>query len=70
MTRPKRPLPTLRFVIRDNGKLLFRLIPITTPKGFVIPDLWAVPGCKTRRTDELMALCKKRGWRGSIEGES
>jgi hypothetical protein len=69
MTLPKRPLPSLRFVIYSRtGVLMYRLIPQTTPKGRVIPDLWAIPGERIEHTTELAQLCKRNGWRHRIEG--
>lgn len=69
MTRPKRPLPSLRFVIYSrNGTVLYRLIPQTTPKGFVMKDLWAVPGERIQHTADLIRLCSARGWRYEIKG--
>ena len=69
MTRPKRPLPSLRFVVLQGYKELYRFIPQTTPKGRVLPDLWAIPGADIRHTSELIDLCKRRGWRWRIEGD-
>lgn len=70
MTRPKLPLPGLRFVVLTRtGTELYRLIPQTTPKGRVMQDLWAVPGGRILNTDELKAVCRTSGWRYRIEGE-
>src|SRR5690606_6854178 len=69
MTRPKRPLPSLRFVVLQGYKELYRFIPQTTPKGRVLPDLWAIPGAEIRHTSELIDLCMRRGWRWRIEGD-
>lgn len=71
MTLPKRPLPSLRFIITSRGgTVLFRLIPQTTPKGRVMQDLWAVPGDSIQHTSQLGERCKAQGWRWRIEGAS
>jgi hypothetical protein len=71
MTRAKRPLPTLRFVvIGRDGKVLYRLIPQTTPKGNVLPDLWAMPGERIVNTADLAKRCRRYGWRYRIEGDT
>lgn len=70
MTRPKLPLPSLRFVILTRtGTKLYELIPQTTPKGRVIADHWCLPGAAIKTTDELKAMCRLNGWRHKIEGE-
>lgn len=70
MTRPKLPLPSLRFVIlTSTGTEIYQLIPATTPKGKVIADLWALPGNKMENTLGLKAMCRRNGWRHRIEGE-
>lgn len=69
MTAPKRPLPSLRFVIMLGGGRQYRLIPATTPKGRVMQDLWAVPGDQIMHTNQLKARCKRNGWRYEIHGD-
>ena len=66
MTRPKRPLPSLRFVVLQGYEELYRFIPQTTPKGRVLPDLWVLPGAEIRHTSELIDLCKRRGLCNSV----
>ena len=68
MTDKKRPLPSLRFVIMLGGGQQMRLIPQTTPKGVVIPGLWALPGKDIKTTDWLIGRCKREGWRFEITG--
>lgn len=68
MTDKKRPLPSLRFVIYLPDHRVMRLIPQTTPKGIVIPGLWALPGGRIKTTDWLKACCKREGWRFEITG--
>lgn len=69
MTRPKLPLPSLRFVILTrSGAVLYQLIPETTPKGRVVADRWCLPGGKIKTTDELKAMCRRNGCRHKIEG--
>lgn len=70
MTEPKRPLPSLRFVMHITRGQSVALIPQTTPKGYVVPDIWALPGGKVETTDMLIKRCKKNRWRWEIVGES
>lgn len=67
MTRPKRPLPPLRFVIYAHQTI--RLIPITDRKGRVKRGYWAVPGGRVLTTKELSDMCKRQGYRHAIEGD-
>lgn len=70
MTLPKKPLPSLRFVLLDaKGNTVMKLIPQTTEKGRVIEGRWAVPGQRMMTTYELTELCKKRGWLWRIVGD-
>lgn len=69
MTRPKKPLPSLRFVVLEDGEVLYRLIPHTDRKGRVARDLWALPGGRLSTTDELIAQCRQRGWTWNVEGD-
>lgn len=69
MTRPKLPLPPLRFVILTRtGHEIYRLIPQTTPKGRIVQGMWAVPGGQIKYTDELKAMCRRNGWQHRVEG--
>lgn len=68
MTDPKKPLPSLRFVIYTRLQI-FQLIPQTTPKGRVIPDVWAVPGDRLMHTNELKERCRANNWRWEITGD-
>ena len=70
MTLPKRPLPSLRFVIRVDANTFYSMIPQTTPKGRVLPNLWAVPGERITSTDELIERCKRHGWTWKIIGDA
>ena len=64
MTLAKLPLPLTRFIVMNKRREpLFEIIPATTPKqGRVIEDVWNLPGGDQLHTDELIAMCKKRGW--------
>ncbi len=73
MTTAKRPLPSLRFTIyylRPSmvPQLIMRLIPQTTPRGKVLPNLWALPGGRIENTEQLIERCKAHDWRYQITG--
>lgn len=67
MTDAKRPLPSLRLVIYARPHTI-RLIPQTTPKGRVLPGLWAIPGGGISNTQQVSDRCKLHGWRWEIIG--
>lgn len=67
MTIAKLPLPSLRFVIYAKPHTV-RLIPQTTPRGRVLPGLWALPGGRIENTDMIVERCKQHGWRCEIVG--
>lgn len=67
MTIAKRPLPSLRFVIYARPHTI-RLIPQTTPKGKVLPGLWAIPGGGIENTEDVIARCAAKCWRFEIIG--
>lgn len=69
MTDAKRPLPSLRFVIYAKPHTI-RLIPQTTPKGRVLPDLWAIPGGRIESTANVVKTCVLFGWRYEITGDN
>ena len=70
MTLPKKPLPSLRFVIMIRRDLTLRLIPQTNLKGRVVPNRWAVPGGQIKSTDALVEWCRQNNWQWQIEGDS
>lgn len=67
MTLPKKPLPSLRFVV--YAQQAYELIPHTDPKGRVTPGYWCVPGGEIKTTKELSDYCKSQGWRHAIIGD-
>lgn len=70
MTLPKKPLPSLRFVLLNSrGEAVMSLIPRTTEKGRVVEGYWAVPGRRVMTTYELTEMCKRRGWLWRIIGD-
>lgn len=68
MTMPKRPLPSLRFVITCSDGFKIRLIPLTDAKGRVLANRWAVPGSKPASTEEMIERCRQMNWSYKIEG--
>ncbi len=70
MTIAKRPLPSLRMVIRPlAGDWVVKLIPQTTPRGKVLPDLWAMPGGQIWSTEKIKSHCAQKLMRCEIVGD-
>ena len=72
MTIAKRPLPSLRFCIYEQPgrkKFVMALIPQTTPRGKVLPGLWAMPGGRIENTETIIERCKAAKWHHEITGK-
>lgn len=71
MSNAKRPLPSLRFAIYERAGrkgFVMALIPQTTPRGKVLPNLWAMPGGGIENTETLIERCKRCQWHYEITG--
>lgn len=68
MTLPKKPLPSLRFVLHVSRTEKLELIPQTTTKGKIVKDHWCAPGCKIYTTADLVAFAKAQRWKHEITG--